>query len=447
MIKLAEFCYKEKATIAIKFGFLGLGEGGGKITDCFASLKNSDGKPYYNTVAVNSYKKDLDLLRNIPENKKFALYGGEGCGRRPEYCIELLKNPENIKEFKLLIRENYNDSDMIVIDVGLGGGTGTGLFLTSLKYIHEEINKPLIESGKRPKPVGAIITIPRATDPIIEKRNAAKVLEPLKAYINNGTIRFVKFIDNNKAYYDYKNSEIIRKTYSDWMEYSNSETVSTLHEINVGITIPSERVFDPKDFKNIFQDDPGCITLSKLVLDKDSVRGREDLLNKLEECLKGVNTNEMSEGFDITNAIHAGFLLVRPKEKDNESSKDLHDDLDIKMNSLVPFALTRPGSCISWKLDTDCKYIIYTVTKIVEFPERAAIGLQEEVNDKTKELQERKALQKIENTDLTFDDNIFKTSAMSISVFDADPFGTDNKASGSADMEIYNMINDDTFKI
>ncbi len=440
MSKLAEFCYKDKASIAIKFSFLGLGEGGGKITDGFAALKNSEGKPYYNTVAINSYKGDLDLLKNIPANKKFALHGGEGCGRRPEYCVDLLKNPDNTNEIKLLIRENFMDSDFIVIVIGFGGGTGTGLFLPALKYIHEEINKPLIAAGKKPKPVGAIITLPRETDPIIEKRNSVKVLEPLKAYLTNGALRFVRFVDNKKAYNDYKNSEIIRSMYSNWMDYTNSETVNTLHEINVGITNPSERVFDPKDFKNIFQDDPGCITLSKIVLDKNSVRGREDLLKKLEECLKGKDTNEMTEGYDIANATHAGFLLVKPKDKDSELSKDLHDDIDIRMNSLLPYALTRPGSCFNWKLDTDSTYVIYTITKITDFPIRAGTGLQDEVNEKTKELNERKATQKIATADINFDDEIFKTSEMNIFVEDTNPFGNNDNQSNND--EIKNMYDE-----
>ena len=407
MSRLEEFCYRNVKP-AIKFGIAGLGQAGGKIADLFASIKPKDSdRSFYDAIAINSFWGDLDPLKNIVDDRKLQLEGGEGCGRKPEFCFELLKNPANQQKVTEIVSKHLSGSDMIIFAAGLGGGTGTALLPTMIRVTNYTINRNLMNEGKKPIPIGVIITIPRVIDPIIEKRNTVKVLEEIRDLLNNGHLRFCFVIDNDKAYKDFKEEKSKRHLDEDnWMDYANNSLVMSLHEFNMGISNNSDRNFGPRDFKNIFDDNPGCVTISKLSVPVTDIQKPSDIINKISDCLHGEGTtNVLANGYTLKDATHAGFMLVRPK--DSSISKDLMDDIDHKLYELMPHTITRPGSLISWNLDKDNRYVIYTITKITDFPERAACGIQEELAESTSSLSETITKKKILTAHADFNDDIF----------------------------------------
>lgn len=108
---------KDKDAVGFKFGFIGAGQGGGKLAESFHNLG------YGRVAAINTADQDLATI-NIPNKMKFG--SAQGAGKNRSIAKEaFLNHKEDVID--LMKRSFGNDIDRVFVTVGAGGGTGAGV--------------------------------------------------------------------------------------------------------------------------------------------------------------------------------------------------------------------------------------------------------------------------------------------------------------------------------
>ena len=103
---------------AIKFGFIGVGQAGGKIANEFYRLG------YRSIVAVNTAKNDF-LGLDIPAKRQLVLGDGAGAGKNPEKGQQAVEKQK--EDVLSLLRRSFGDGVERILVIGsTGGGTGCG---------------------------------------------------------------------------------------------------------------------------------------------------------------------------------------------------------------------------------------------------------------------------------------------------------------------------------
>lgn len=381
---------RSHVNVAVNYGIVGGGQCGGRITDLFASLKNQHGKPFYPTVAINSWFQDLEPLVHIPKENRLLLEGGAGCGHKPDLCKKLISKPENQQAIINLLNNNLQKCDAYIITAGLAGGTGTGLIHTLINVVDYLFNEPvrekiryneeLQERGEEAeeifeevKPIVALVTIPRDTDPLLDKANASDEISQLFNLLREGVLRNLIIVYNQlefNEYTEYSNTYGSNE-YTDWMDFANRKIVSKIHEMNAGICYPSDRNFDKRDFLNILTDTPGVLYFNKAVIDDTSDKAPEE---KVMEAFR--NSKVLMDSANFSRTTHSGYLIVRSR-----GNRVIDENrLDALINVETPMALTRSGTSIANPNRDAEQTLVYTVSKAAQVPDRIA-QFQKEVAD------------------------------------------------------------------
>jgi cell division GTPase FtsZ len=445
IVRTEGFTKRNEAKASLEVGLAGTGQCGGKIVNLFAGLKDPNKKNYYDVIAVNSFVGDLRPLDNISEERKYALAGVEGgCGRKPELAEASLKGADesckkNQKKLMEMVKEYLSNKDMYIVAGGLGGGTGTGTIPTMMKLIHSMVNIPLLKQGKKPKTIGAIVTLPRKSEPLAEKKNALKAIKELEDLMHTTNeklkdcCKFIIFVDNEKAYRDYRKLKADKDTpFDNWMDYANHQVVSIFHEINVATSFSSDKIFDPQDLKNVFEEWKGAMTFGKIKFASSDIRNSDELVEKAmatfhDGCV-------LANGFDLSKSRTAGVLIVKPMDDKLVTGNSL-DDIDDKMSEEMPGALYRPTGYIDWANPKDT--LIYTIAKVAEFPERARVSLEQEYSSVVNEIKDTMRTEKAETSFSDVDDSIFNTGSQVAATVDAfDPFGEDAGSQDKKNLEL-----------
>jgi len=424
-VMLEAFCERKGLKVKNKFGVVGLGQYGNKIADLFASLYDDNGRPFYDVVAVNSFVGDFIHLKNIPKDRKLGLKGVEdGCGRNPMLAKEALaKNKENQKMLVDAFSKYLSDCDIYFVCAGLGGGTGTGTIAMTIRALNSVINKPLLAEDKKPKSIGAIVTLPLATAPAIEKRNALTALIEIEKLMRDDKIcNFIIIVDNEKAFRDYKKmKESSNKSFDGWMSYSNNNVVQVIHEMNVATNFNSDRSFDPRDFRNIFEHNIGCITFGKHKFPITDVNNDAELFKHTLEALH--EKNVLANGFDLKKSRQAGVLIVKPttrKGSHNIVTVDSVDEIEVGLAKEMPDVLGRYAGYVDWQNPDEA--IIYTIAKVEEFPKRAKEELAKEYNEASQRIKASMSSTEFKTSITGIDDSIFSFDNKPAAALDDDPF-------------------------
>lgn len=427
-MKLEGFTDRVGAKTSHKIGIVGLGQYGGKIANLFAGLKDNSNRSYYDTIAVNSFIGDLKPLGNITDERKYSLIGVEGgCGRKPELAKEALRNKENQEHLLGMISKHIKNNDMYLVSAGLGGGTGTGTISTMVKVLHSGINIPLQKAGQPIKPIGAIVTLPRKAEPLAEKKNALMAIKELEGLMEQKLLKFVIFVDNEKAYRDFRKEKADNETiFDNWMDYSNCAVVTTLHEINIATNFSSDRTFDSQDLKNIFENFEGSMTFGKTKFPSTDINNSKDLIKKVIDTFH--EGNVLANGFDLKKSRTAGVMIVRP-ENDKKITENSLDDIEEALAEEMPGALYRPVGYIDWNNPRET--IIYTIAKVVEMPERAKTELNEEYTKVVESVKEDIKKDRAETGFDDVDDSIFGMNNEGTFSQDFDPFSFDIGTKGT----------------
>ncbi len=223
----------------IKFGFIGCGQGGGKIADLFAQKG-------YKVLAVNTSPVDLAALTMIPNEYRLCIGSRLGAGKDPRVGQEAIRSDaEKVK--KAIHDYFYHDVDFVFVVACLGGGTGTGV-VSDIVELSREVGMT----------TGCITTIPLSSESLEEHKNALKGLDilsdvsPTPLYLVDNELLRVKFGN--------------RPVMGFW-PMANETIVNTLDEVNQIPNRPSNMfVFDREDFFRLLNT-PGCFTPLRIELE------------------------------------------------------------------------------------------------------------------------------------------------------------------------------------
>ncbi|MGE5583209.1 MAG: hypothetical protein ACM3X9_11835 [Bacillota bacterium] len=223
----------------IKFGFIGCGQGGGKIADLFAQKG-------YKVLAVNTSPVDLAALTMIPSEYRLCIGSRLGAGKDPRVGQEAIRN-DSEKVKKAIQDYFYHDVDFIFAIACLGGGTGTGV-VADIVELSRQVGMT----------TGCITTIPLASESLEEHKNALKGLDILSDV--SPTPLYI--IDNELLRAKFGNRPVMG-----FWPMANEAIVNTLDEVNQIPNRPSNMfVFDREDFFRLLNT-PGCFTPLRIELE------------------------------------------------------------------------------------------------------------------------------------------------------------------------------------
>ncbi|MEN1990227.1 tubulin-like doman-containing protein [Paenibacillus hubeiensis] len=359
---LEGFLEQKGASAGLYAGFVGVGQGGGKMVDALASIKNLNGTQAYPCIVANSNLGDMQNLKNIPSQYKFGMKGYEnGVGKDPELGrTAFLENGEKIFD---AIGSLMSKCQVIVVVVSLGGGTGTGAVNDLVAAIREYLGIPVI----------VIASLPRPNE--VESRNAYNALAELteKFTVNqyeDGEYRLLEsliILDNEKIFNEHIQDPEMPKLGLTWDYYSNYKLASIWHEWSVLTTLGSDYTVDVADLLNHILLGGGVITFAKKKINLDEVTTTEDRIKEIVSTYRGRNV--LANGFDYENDMRSlALVVVMPKARENELNQDTLEMIRSEVKAQLPNVNFYPGSVTN---NSDRHAIVYTMANMGGLPERA----------------------------------------------------------------------------
>ncbi|WP_261378550.1 cell division GTPase [Paenibacillus agilis] len=369
---------QKNAELGLLNGYVGIGQGGSKMVDAIAGIKNKAGNPMYPVMIVNSNVGDMTSLKNIPKRLQFALKGyDKGVGKDPAVGKQAFQ--ENGAPIFNAIIENMGHCNMIYVVCSLGGGTGTGALNVLVNAISDHLGVP----------VSVICSMPRPNK--IESHNAynalaelAPKLRELREDDEGRTYRALEslvLLDNEKIILEHTNNPEV--TGLTWDFYSNYKFASITHEWNVLSTLESQYTVDAADLSNHIITGGGLITYGKKRINLDEVRNKEDLISEIITTYK--ENNVLANGFDYENDMRAmAMVVVIPRERENVLNQDTLEIIRTRIMEELPNINFYPGF-VTWGSKRNA--VVYTMARLEGLPERAK-NLRQEVEELTKREEE-----------------------------------------------------------
>ena len=282
-----------KKNMAIKFGIIGLGQGGCRIAAEFS-------KYGYTVMAINTSEQDM-ADNQAPETNKLLIGKTSGAGKD----IAIGKNV--FETYRATItskfREVFRKDDKpehIMLTVGLGGGTGSGGLVPMIETLKE-----LGYNGK----IGIIATLPLETEDSTTKRNCLKILDKLGEYSNKQEIAPLIIVDNDKIEKHHKGLST-----REFWDVANREFIELFHMFNILAKKSSAHVsFDPMDYRKLITTPHYMIYGSTLITNYKNEQAMIDAVRN------NLTNGLLAEGFDLASARSAGAIIA--------SSRDILDNI------------------------------------------------------------------------------------------------------------------------
>lgn len=165
------------------FCFVGIGQGGCKLTKLFHSEK-------YRSFFINTSYDDLSQL-NVSDDLIYHVPASKGCAKVREVALEYGRNYYGQMTGKLI--DTHPTVKVYVVQYTLGGGTGGGLanlFMATLRNKLKELNKKDVI-------IIAVCAKPRSFESYQLQSNAEKSLNELYALVKGGIVNQYYIIDND----------------------------------------------------------------------------------------------------------------------------------------------------------------------------------------------------------------------------------------------------------
>ena len=212
--------------VAVKFGFIGLGQGGGRLAETFYKLG------YRNVVAINTTDSDLKQIKIPEENKLNLNVGGAGKSLTAAATAAAAKR-EDI--YALIAGKFSAPPELTFLCFGMGGGTGAGI----APIVQEVVTKFNLDNNDRAARIGAIVALPKADEGATPTKNA---LDSSKWLLDAG-LSPILLLDNDRVIQLYRPS--LQREYS----VGNAALAGLLHSLNRLAATPADHTtFDKADF-------------------------------------------------------------------------------------------------------------------------------------------------------------------------------------------------------
>lgn len=342
------------STVSIKFGIIGLGQGGGKIADAFTACR-LPGKDIatYPAIAINTCVADLQALKFIPKSQRVELPNFQlGAMRQPDQGYAAITQPGVIDDILSRVQRVFDSVDHIIVTAGIGGGTGTG----TLQVVCET----LAEKGI---PVTAMITLPRNLDSVEEKKNAIDFLTAFQDLLYSGTLSSAIVVDNNLLYERYAHQAKQAGVDIDWKIDSNEAIVRIINEMNATTGLASHETFDGAELTKILSSG-GCVTFGKAQIEIPDEALHETLALEINEIL---HSGYLANYTNLSEARFAGVQVIMPPEIEFGTvlERTILDELKQQMPTLL-------GTYIGHaQVDNQNKVLVYSIVSGMGLPSRA----------------------------------------------------------------------------
>ncbi len=267
---------------AVKFGIVGIGQGGGRLAAVFHQLG-------YPTVAINTSPQDLEPLE---VGVKVAI-GADGAGRDIGIGRDAVE--KNKDQIISSIQRAFSTTDVnyVLLCSGSSGGTGGGGI------------DPMVDIMKSLQlPIGVLTTLPLKSEDTRSKKNTLEVLKRLFTRVISGDIAPFILMDNEKIIQNYPTLSTL-----EFWNKANEEVVKIFDMFNVLSARNSAYTsLDPADYKKILRA-KGCMIFGALTV--EDVGGENTLSSILTENMeKGL----LATGFTLLDATHAGMIVVANRD-------------------------------------------------------------------------------------------------------------------------------------
>jgi len=278
---------EDAKNLAIKFGIIGTGQGGSRLSDIFYQIG------YRRVCAINTTPQDF-LGLSIPQQCQKVLQSQGGAGKNPGKGWESLQNSQ--EEVLNLMRHTFGeDIERILICVGAGGGTGSG----SAIPLYKLAKYYLAQLGK-PEKVGMIVTLPKRTEGGVVQANAYHLLNDLKILAESKAVSPFVMVDNESIHQMFP-----KISAKEFWNTANKNIVGLFDIFNVlGCQKSQYTTFDREDYRTMLDSGPIIFGATKL-----------DAYTKDTDISDGLRTNlkrTLLADTDITTASHVAAILCAP---------------------------------------------------------------------------------------------------------------------------------------
>jgi cell division GTPase FtsZ len=266
--------------VAFRMGFVGVGQGGGRIAETFYKMG------YGRVGVVNTAKADLDEVDDAII--KLDLATG-GAGKDPEYGAASINGKDELV-WDLFTRALGKQCEYLLVCASLGGGTGSG---ASTKVL-EVARKYMEECGADPSRVGMIVSLPDPHEGHTVCRNAVYAFERLYKMAPSPMV----IIDNRRIGEIYDNPGVLQ-----FYPLCNSQVAKLFHLFNrLAVQRTKLMTFDRADFATLL--DAGIIAFGASQIDQYN-SGAD-----ISEAIRGQLANTLLAPVDLSKGKRAGCIFV-----------------------------------------------------------------------------------------------------------------------------------------
>lgn len=274
----------DKRKVSITMGVIGVGQAGSRLAEEFYKLG-------YDVGVINTSSQDLEFIK-VPTTNKLLLTGSlGGAGKDTLFARQIFEN--NLELISQFVDKTVSGNNMNILCISGGGGSGSG---------SAEVMVPILASTG--SPLGVIYVLPKATEDAQSKQNAVETLAKLAKLTSQEVISTLIVVDNARIEQIYGGL-----SQSQFWATANSAIVEPIHIFNTLTAQPSEYTsLDPSDFGSIISTG-NC-----------SVYGLVEVENYMEETaiaeamITSLNSNMLAEGFDLTQTIAGGVIIVASED-------------------------------------------------------------------------------------------------------------------------------------
>ncbi len=284
---------KDEFTGAMKFCFIGSGQGGSRIAETFWDIG------YRRVCAVNSTSRDLNPVK-LPDKRKLVIGDSQDKGAGKDMVLGKQYAKQSREKILDLMRRSFDvEFDRIIITIGAGGGTGAGSAEVLVEIAREWAESCDVAKADGPPKVGVILALPQRSEGVKPSKNAVDLLSRMFNLQIKNLISPLVIIDNQRIDEVYPDVSVDK-----FWSTANQSICSLFHLFNLVAAKDSQYVsFDRADYDDILSS--GIVSFGATPMAKP--KSSTDISAAIRQNL---SNNILSGGFDIKQATKAGCVFL-----------------------------------------------------------------------------------------------------------------------------------------
>ena len=298
---------KDRDPVGFKFGFIGAGQGGGKIAESFYQVG------YVRVGVINTADQDLASV-NIPNKFKFGEQQGAGKDRSVAKKAFVDQREDVVDFIKQAVGE---DVDRIFVTVGAGGGTGAGVCSELIKTVKAYQDTIKASSQK----VGLILALPKLSEGKKVSLNAYETLKEACELVQQKVVSPLIILDNEKI-----NDLYPKLPINKFWQVANANITSLFHLFNNIVTKSSQyTTFDTNDYKTVL--DSGIMVFGAMNI--NNVETEQALSKAVRENLK---RNVLCGDLDLSTGTVAAAIAIGDQQTLDKIPQEYIDNAFNQLN-------------------------------------------------------------------------------------------------------------------